>query len=187
VTAAQMTTELMWKAALVAAVVDAALLLLIRRVVTPERFGRLKWPAAGVTALFFGGVWTFAMWGYWWELAYHYVFPDWARTVVPPAYGLMFGAVGLAAWWLARRARGVPGVVFCLLGGVVSLPGHMWAFYGRGMLTKVPILRGVSDVSALVFGVFEFTAYFSGILLAAFVFQGAVERRRTRAPAKPGI
>jgi hypothetical protein len=97
--------------------------------------------------------------------------------MVPPVYGPMFGAVALALWWLARRAPRLPGVAFCLLGGLVSLPGHTWAFYGRGMLEKVPVLRGVSDVSALVFGIFEFTAYFSFILLAASLVQRSRERR----------
>jgi hypothetical protein len=176
-TAPHLTTGLMWTAALIAAIFDIFLLALVGRMVGRERFIRAKWPVAGLTTLFFGAVWTFAMWGSWWELAYQYVFPGWARWMVPPVYGPMFGAVALALWWLARRAPRLPGVAFCLLGGLVSLPGHMWAFYGRGMLEKVPLLRGVSDVSALVFGIFEFTAYFSLILLAASLVQRSRERR----------
>lgn len=162
-----LTSGLMWLAALIAAGVAVGLVGVVARLVPPPRFERLARSIVLVAAVFWSGVWTFALWGPWWDMAYRHVFPAWARSVVPPAYGAMFAGAALGLWWLARKLPGVPAVTFCLLGGLVSLPGHLFAFYGRGMLDKVPVLHGVSVSSALVFGVFEFITYWAGILLVA--------------------
>ncbi len=80
---------------------------------------------------------------------------------------MIFGAIGMGFWWLAERLPGPPAVTFALLGGLVSLPGHLVGFYGLGMGEKVPVLQGVSVTSALVFGIFEFIVYWLAIILVA--------------------
>lgn len=162
-----LTSALMWRGTAVGVVLAAALLLVVIRRVPPSRFARLARPVALTASAFWFVVWAYAMWGPWWDLAYRHVFPAWARWIVPPAYGALFSATALGLWWLARRTPAAPAATFCLLGGLVSLPGHLFAFYGRDMLRNVPILQGVSVQSALVFGVFEFMVYWAVILLVA--------------------
>jgi len=182
----QVTSELFWAATLVAALVDVGLVVPLAWHIKPNRFRQLKWPLALAATLVFGLLWTWAMWGAAWELAMRYLFPTWARGAVPPTYGLLYGAVGLGIWWLALRLAGNPVLSFLLLGGLSSLPGHLWAFYGRGMLEKVPMLRGVSVAAMLVFGIFEFIIYWSLILIIAILFRRGWERwthtAKTQAP-----
>jgi hypothetical protein len=165
--AGRLTSELMWTATLFVGVVDALLIWLVARLISPARFPVMKWPSGAIAGAFYFAVWMYAMWGSWWELAYHYIFPEWARWVVPPVYGLLFGAIAVGFWWLAQRIPGRAVVNFCLLGGLVSLAGHSIAFFAFGMLEKVPVLRGVSAASALVFGIAEFIVYWSAIVLVA--------------------
>jgi hypothetical protein len=79
---------------------------------------------------------------------------------VPPArFGRLKWGVTIAAGVfknLARRTRMSPALTFCLVGGLVSFPGHAWGIWGRGLLEKF----------ALTFGFFEFIIYRSGILVA---------------------
>jgi hypothetical protein len=157
----------MWAATAIAALADVVLLWAVARLVPDGKFMRLKWPVTAVAAAFWSGIWSCAMWGPWWSMAYGHVFPGWSRPVVPPAYGTLFGGAGMGMWWLAGRLRRAPSILFCALGGLVSLPGHLFAIYGRGMLETVPVLQGVSPASALVFGIFEFMIYWAVILLAA--------------------
>ena len=171
-----LTSGLMWLAALIGAGVAAGLVGVVARLVPAVRFERLERSVVLVAAVFWFAVWAFALWGPWWDMAYRHVFPEWARAIVPPAYGAMFAVTALGLWWVARKLPGAPAATFCLLGGLVSLPGHLFAFYGRGMLEKVPVLQGVSVASALVFGVFEFIAYWGVILLAAAALGRATSR-----------
>jgi hypothetical protein len=62
-------------------------------------------------------------------------------------------------------------VNFCLLGGVESVLEHLVGIYGLGILDKVPLLRGVSSASALVFAFFEYIFYW-GVVLGIAVLLG---------------
>jgi hypothetical protein len=176
------TTELFWKSTIIVAAIDLVLVSVLAWRIKPARFRQLKWPIAAASLLFWSGMWSFAMWGYWWDLAYRYVFPARARYVIPPAYGLLFAAAGLLIWWLAGRVPGNPVVNFCLLGGLVSLPGHLLAIYVFGMFDKVPLLQAASPFSALVFGVFEFIVYYSLIQAFAVLLGRGCERWHRSSP-----
>jgi hypothetical protein len=176
---AHVTSRLLWTVAAVTAVFDIVLLAAVVRLVPPARFGRLKWGVTIAAGVFWFGVWMYVMWGPWWGQVYHFVFPEWARPILPPAYALMFAAVSFGFWNLARRTRRSPALTFCLLGGLVSFPGHAWGIWGRGMLEKPALFQDASPASALTFGFFEFIVYWSGILLAAALF----DRIRNRAAA----
>jgi hypothetical protein len=164
---ADVTSRLLWTAAAVTAPFDILLLAAALRVVPPARFRRLKWTVTIAAGVFWFGVWMYVMWGPWWAQVYRFVFPEWARPALPPAYALMFAAISLGFWSLARRAPRRPALAFCLLGGLVSFPGHAWGIWGRGMLEKSPLFEHASPASALTFGFFEFIVYWSGILLVA--------------------
>jgi hypothetical protein len=172
----KLTTHLFRLATLVTATLDIGLVLLLVWRVEPARFRRLKWPLAVVAFIFWGSVWTYAMWGDWWGLAYRYIFPEWMRWVGPLVYAVLSSGVCLGGWWLAQRIPWNAVVNYCVLGGLVSLAGHSWAIYGRGMFEKVPILQGVSPASALTFGVFEFIVYWSVILAITVLIRCVMER-----------
>ncbi len=165
------TSELYWASAAVAALIDVGFVSLLTWRIRPTRFRQLKWCLLGAGVIFWCLLWADMLWICCWEWCYAYVFPGWARWLVPPVYGSIFGAIGLALWWLALRLPGNPVLSFCLLGGLVSVPGHLWAIYGRRMLEKVPLLQDVSPSSALVFGVPEFIFYWGIIMVVALLLR----------------
>ena len=180
------TSGLYWASALVTAVIDLAFVALLAWRVQPERFRQLKWPLLGASLIFWISLWTSVV-CWCWDWCYRYVFPSWGHWVIPPVYGLIFGAMGLAFWWLALHLPGNPVATFCILGGLQSLPGHLWAIYGVRMLDKVPILRAVSPSSALVFGVFEFVFYWGVIVIIALVVVRVRDWRRRQAQVRARI
>jgi hypothetical protein len=108
---------------------------------------------------------------FFWEPVYHYVFPEWARWVIPPIYGVVFAAVGWLFYWLALRLPGNPVVNLCFLGGLWGMITHIWAIY-RGILDKPPMLQGASPVAAAVMPIFEFIFYWCVILSTASLLRG---------------
>jgi hypothetical protein len=158
---ARVTTELLLRAALVTAGLDAVLLLLVARV-TPVTFFRLKWRLAGSAAFVYALLWGLLASVLYWEDVYRHVFPPALRPWLPLVYGAGFGLVALLFWTLASRAGRRPAVWFCLLGGLVSIPGHAWGM-SRGLM-RVPLLAQASPWAALLFGFFEFVVYFAVIV-----------------------
>jgi hypothetical protein len=158
----RVTSELLWRATLVAAVIDVPLLVLVARRVPPGLFRRLRWHLAAAAFVVYAALWgTFASVLYW-EAVYEAVFPGWSRWLLPAGYGLLYGALALAFWRVSLTAGRWPAAWFSLLGGLVSLVGHGIGIQ-RGLL-KVPLLAEASAASALAFGVFEFIFYWCAIV-----------------------
>lgn len=156
------TSELLWRATLIAALIDAPLLILVARGVSPELFRKLKWYLAGAAFVIYAALWgTFAS-VYFWDAVYKVIFPAWSRWLLPVEYGLLYGALALAFWRVSILTARWQAVWFSLLGGLVSLVGHSIGI-SRGLL-RVPLLADASAVSALVFGVFEFIFYWCVIV-----------------------
>ena len=178
------TSELFWSSAGATALIDAVLVSLLVWRVIPVRFRTLKWPLVLSTALFWSGMWTFALrWGWTWN--YRYIFPAWTYTLAP-TFGLAFALLGLAFWWLALRLPGNPALSFCLLGGLEGFLSHVWAVYGLGATEKVPYLEGVSPWAVIGFAVFEMIFYWSLILVVAALLQGVWERLWRISSPNPG-
>ena len=157
-----LTSELLWRATLIAALIDAPLLVFVARWVSPELFSKLKWHLAGAAFFVYAALWgTFGS-VYFWDAVYKAIFPAWFRWLLPAGYGLLFGALALASWRVSNLAARWRAVWFCLLGGLVSLVGHSIGI-SRGLL-RVPLLAEASAASALVFGVFEFIFYWCAIV-----------------------
>ncbi len=158
----RVTSELLWRVTLIAALIDAPLLILVARWVSSERFRKLKWYLAGAAFVVYAALWgTFAS-VYFWDAVYKAIFPAWSRWLLPLGYGLLFGALAVAFWRVSILAARWQVVWFCLLGGLVSLVGHSIGI-SRGLL-RVPMLVEASAASALVFGVFEFIFYWCVIV-----------------------
>ncbi len=156
------TSELLWRATLFAALIDAPLLVIVARWVSPELFSKLKWPMAGAALVVYAALWgTFGS-VLFWDAVYQAIFPAWFRWLLPAGYGLLFGALALAFWRVSLLTARWRAVLFCLLGGLVSLVGHSIGI-SRGLL-RVPMLAEASAASALVFGVFEFIFYWCAIV-----------------------
>lgn len=156
------TSELLWRATLVALLVDTPLLILVARRVSSVLFGKLKWYLAGASFVIYAALWgTFAS-VYFWDSVYQAIFPAWFRWLLPVGYGLLFGLLALVFWRVSLLAARGQVLWFILLGGLVSLVGHGIGI-SRGLL-RVPMLAEASAVSALVFGVFEFIFYWCAIV-----------------------
>ena len=178
---ARVTSELLWRATIIAALIDAPLVILIGRRVSLELFRKLKWHLAAAAFVVFATLWGTVASVYFWEAVYRHVFPGWSRWLLPAGYGVLFGAIALVLWRIsAAFARWQP-VWFCLFGGLVSLVGHAIGI-SRGLL-RVPLLSEAGAASALVFGVFEFVFYWCAIVGLAVVARSAgrwVRRQRPK-------
>ena len=153
-----LTSSLMWRAALVTALIDAPLLFLAARLVSAELFRRLKWYLAGAAAFVFAAIWLVVGSLVFWDSVYSLIFPAWFHWLLPLIYGSLFGLYGLLFWRLSLFARRGQVLWFIILGGLVSLVGH--SVGARLGLMQVPLLTQTSVASAFIFGVFEFTFYF---------------------------
>jgi hypothetical protein len=173
-----LTSELMWRAALVTALIDVPLLIIAARVASRETFRGLKWHLAAAAFLIYAGIWAWVGAGVFWDDVYSRVFPAWIRWWLPLVMGVGFGLAALLFWRVSLCARRRPGLWFCVLGGLISLVGHSHGV--RRGLMQVPLLSGVSIASALTFGVFEFIVYWFVILVLARTSARVVGRRASR-------
>ena len=161
----KITTDLLYKAALVFALMDAIYIPLLVWRVRAETFRRMKWSLFIAAALVWYGIWAWAI-GNFWEPVYSYVFPVWAQTWVPWIAFVVAGIVALGLWMMAIRFPWRPVVTFCLMSGVLGSMTHIWAVY-RGIVTKPPILQGASPLAAVIIAFFEYIFYWCTILVIA--------------------
>lgn len=174
----RVTSELLWRATLIAVLIDTPLLILVARWVSSEIFCKLKWYLARAAFVVYAVLWgTFGS-VYFWDAVYKVIFPAWSRWLLPVGFGMLYGALALAFWRASLLASRWQTVWFILLGGLISLVGHSIGI-SRGLL-QVPLLAGASAVSALVFGLFEFIFYWCvivGLSVAGFFFSSGSGRR----------
>jgi hypothetical protein len=182
----KVTTEILWRATLIFAPIDAVFLALLVWRIDNRAFRSLKPTLIAVTAIFWFAMWLVMTAGRFWDSVYSYVFPGWARWLIPPAYGLLFGGVAWLFWHLAQRMPGRSVLNYCFLGGLWGSLTHVWAIY-RGILDKPPMLQGASPVAAVVFPFFEFILYWC-ITVSLTVLVRRFGRREpiSGSPARPG-
>ena len=179
-----LTDTHMWKSTIFAGPLAVLLMLLLVYLVKETLFQRLSKALAITAGLFWCLLYTSM--GWWaWDWCYSFLFPGWVYWVIP-VYGILIGPLALGLWWLAKRIPGNPVLIFLLLGGLQSLPGHLHGIYGRGLLEKCPLLRQVSPASALVFGVFEFIIYWSVVLILAVLLTLGWQKAKTLL-TRPGL
>jgi hypothetical protein len=160
--AERVTSELLWRGALIVGLIDVAVLFVVGRWVSPALFRQLKWYLAAAAFFVYAALWGTLASVYFWETVYQAVFPSWSRWLLPWGFGLLYGALAVGFWRLSAAAARWPAVWFSLCGGFVSLVGHGIGIR-RGLL-QVPLLSEAGAASALVFGVFEFVFYWCAIL-----------------------
>ena len=154
----KVTSEILWRGALFFAVIDLVFVSIIIKIVKPSDLFKMKWTLVIVLALFFTFLFGFITSFLFWDSVYSYVFPYWARWIIPPLYGLLFSMAGLFFWWIASRCPASQVTIFCLLGGLWGVITHILAIH-RGILDKPPMLTGASPMAALTIAAFEFIFY----------------------------
>jgi hypothetical protein len=161
----KITTELLFKAAGIFALIDIVYVPLLSWRLRREFFGQMKWSLAVTSGVVWWSIWNWAI-GNFWETVYRYVFPAWAQTWVPPIAAVVAPLVTLGLWTMACRAPRNPVLVYCLLGGALGALSHVWAVY-RGIVSNPPMLQGASPVAAVVIAFFEYMFYYCVILTLA--------------------
>jgi hypothetical protein len=163
----KVTSEALWRGTLIFALIDLGFVPFLAGRIKPARFRELKWALVVTAAIFWFMLWTWAFDNFW-DSIYHYFFPDWARGLIPPLYGLLFAVLALISWWGAWRVSSHPVIGFCLFGGLWGIVTHVWAVY-RGIVDKPPMLQGASPVAAVVIAIFELMLYWCIMLSVAWL------------------
>jgi hypothetical protein len=164
-TSTHLTTSLIWTCTGILAILDVILILIAQRMVSRDGFQQMRWWLAIASGVFFLLVWVSVLW-WTWDWFYSYIFPGWARSCLPPLFGIAYTLLALGMGWLSLKLPGNPAVIWCILGGVEGLLSHLYAIYGLGAATKPPIMQGSDPFAVLIFAVFEKAFYWSLILLA---------------------
>jgi hypothetical protein len=170
-TNAHLTTPLIWMCTGIVAILDGVLVWLVRRLVSWEQFRRMRWILVGVSGVFFLLVWITVLW-WGWDWFYSYIFPPWARYLLPLVFAISYSLLSLGMHWLSLKLPGNPAVSWCILGGVEGLLSHLYAIYGLGAATRPPIMQGTDPFAVLIFAVFEKAFYWSLILLVGRLIWG---------------
>lgn len=168
----KIASEIFWLCALATAIIDVGLVLFLARRIQMDRFRQLHWAVVLAAAVFWVsyGLLLFALA---WESYYAKFLPDPADRSLARSIAelLIYPPIGLFLWWLALRLPGNPTVNFCLLGGLQSVPEHLWGIYGLGMLDRVPFLQEANPVSVLAFALPEYVLYWGSVLSLALLLQ----------------
>ncbi len=148
---------------------DIVLVYLAWRFISREQIAQRRWLLEALSGLFFLLVWTSVMlWS--WDWFYVYIFPGWARYLLPPVFGIGYALLALGMHWLCLKLPGNATVNWCLLGGLEGLLSHIYAIYGLGAASKPPIMQGTDPSAVLIFAIFEKMFYWSIILLVSRLF-----------------
>ena len=146
------------------------LLFVLRKISTLDLFQ----PIGLASALFWGVlVVVFLFRG--WDMYYGFFYPTWFRWLAPLDIPL-YSAIGLGIWWLASRLPGASILWFAFIAGVEGIMEHILGIYGFRILDKVPWLKDVKAVPALVFSFFEYVFYWTLVMWLAVGFLHLFER-----------
>ena len=154
----KVTTEILLKGALIFALIDIIFVGILTKFIKHGDLYKMKWKLVIVMAIFFCLLFGSIVSILFWDSVYSYVFPSWARWIIPPLYGLIFSMAGLFFWWIASRSSTSQVIIFCLFGGLWGVITHILAIQ-RGILDKPPMLIGASPIAALTIAAFEFIFY----------------------------
>jgi hypothetical protein len=154
----KVTTEILLKGALFFALIDIIFMGSLTKFIKHGDLYKMKWILVSIMAIFFCLLFGSIVSILFWDSVYSYVFPPWARWIIPPLYGLLFSMAGLFFWWIASRSSISQVIVFCLFGGLWGVITHILAIQ-RGILDKPPMLIGANPLAALTISAFEFIFY----------------------------
>jgi hypothetical protein len=162
----QVTTEILWRGALMFALMDIPFVAVLAWRIKPSRFRQLRWELTTTAAIFYGAIWLALAVIIYWDSVYRYFFPDWMRWLIPFLLGLLNAVAVFVAWWSTSRLKRFPIIGFCFCGGLWGMLTHIWAV-SRGIVDNPPMLQGANPVAAVVIAIFEFIFYWCIILSLA--------------------
>jgi hypothetical protein len=170
-----LTSEIFWQSALIAAVLDAGLIAIILRLITPDRFFNLRRPLIVSAGIFWGMLGIFIVQSFW-DDYYRYFYPTWMHGWGIILFGPAIGVVlAILFYWIARRFRSHPIQAFLILVGIEALLEHLMGIYSFKIM-DIPMFRGVSLFSILAFSIPEYIFYWCLIILATFLVQQGYAR-----------
>jgi len=179
-----LTSEIFWQSAVAAALLDAGLMVLLLRLISPERFFQLPRPLIVSAGIFWGILGIFVVRSFW-DGYYRYFYPEWMHgwgiVVFAPSIGMVLAVLFC---WIAFRFRGRPIAAFFIAVGVEALLEHLLGIYSFKIM-DIPMFSGVNPLSVLIFSIPEYILYWGAILLVAFLVQRLTLRFRSSPDAKP--
>ena len=161
----QITTAMLYLGTCICAVLDLFLVFLLVWQLKPEFFRRLRGEVLIITAIFWCGLWFWAIAAFW-EKVYQYVFPGWSRWLLPLFQAGLATLATWLSWLLSSRFERLPVLVFLFCGGLWGALTHLWAV-NRGIVDKPPMLQGAAPAAAVTIAIFEFIFYWCIIVSAA--------------------
>ncbi len=167
----KVTDDVLYRGALLFILIDLVIVTLLVKRIKPDELLKMKWTLVVVMFIFFFVLFGAIISIIFWDSVYSYVFPIWARWVIPPLYGLLFSLVGLLTWWVSFRLPANPVLYFCIMGGLWGIVSHILAIH-RGILEKPPMLQGSSPLAALTIAAFEFVFYWCICLILTRFISG---------------
>jgi hypothetical protein len=177
---AVVTTEALWRGALILAVLNLPLGFFLARRLPRPTFQRLQAPLI-VSAALFWGAFGFTLVRIFWNDYYEFFYPEWlAAGGIVLLAAPMFGLLAWAFHALAVRLPGIPILTFFLLAGAEAVLEHLLGIFAFGIL-DIPLLRGVDPLPMLVFAIPEYILYWSIVILLAMLLQtlgGGILHRR---------
>jgi hypothetical protein len=154
----KVTTEILLKGAFIFALIDIIFVGILTKFIKHGDLFKMKWKLVIIMAIFFCLLFGSIVSILFWDSVYSYVFPAWARWIIPLLYGFLFSGAGLFFWWIATCSSRSQVIIFCLYGGLWGVITHILAIQ-RGILDKPPMLIGASPIAALIIAAFEFIFY----------------------------
>ena len=165
----RLTSATFWQSALLSALIAAAGIFILARLIDRASFRRLKWPLVISSVIFWSALGTLLI-QLTWESYYQRFAPAWMHNggsliiTIPLA-----AAQALAFHWAALRLPGTLWLGFCLLGGLESVLEHLWGIYGSKIM-EIPMLQGVDPLSVLAFAFPEYMIFWCAVIAAAALF-----------------
>jgi hypothetical protein len=179
----RLTSATFWQSALFSALIAAAGVFVLARLIDRASFRRLKWPVVISSVIFWSALGTLLI-QLTWESYYQRFAPAWMHNggsliiTIPLA-----AAQALVFHWAALRLPLHPVAGFCLLGGLEALLEHLWGIYGWKIM-EIPMLQGVDPLSVLAFAFPEYMLYWCAVIAAAALFHRGWQRARAKGKRK---
>jgi hypothetical protein len=130
--------------------------------VSSRRFRNLPRLCVPLAAAIFWGVLATVLVITVWDSYYAHFVPAWSRWLAPLA-SLTYFLIGSLLRWISLKIKGQTTLIFVLLGGLESIPEHLWGIYGAGIL-EIPMLVGTNPWEIFIFAFFEYIIYWSLVL-----------------------
>jgi hypothetical protein len=134
-------------------------------------------PTAIASSLFWGILGAILMLVYW-KSYYSYFAPGWAPLAIPLIF-IFYLFIGVVLRWLTLKLPGNPVIIFCLLGGIESIPEHMVAIY-RDKILEIPMFHGIAAGEIYLFAFFEYVIYWGIVAGLAVIITSAWHRKTSK-------